>query len=161
MPPSFSASSFVAMTLGALVTVFVRLHKLGVCTMADGGVKLASNPDTVRAPDFAFFSKERLPTGVPPRGYLGPPDLAVEVVSVTDRLTDVVKKAKEYLGAGTRLVWVIEPATRAALVFHPGREPDHVEGDATLEGEDVLPGFSLPLSELWQGLAEEGEPSQN
>jgi Uma2 family endonuclease len=158
MPPAASASSLVAMILGWRVMSFVRQHALGSCLGADGGVRLGSNPDTVRAPDFAFFSQARLPGGVPPSGYLGAPDLAVEVLSPTDRFGDVLVKVAEYLAAGVRLVWVIDYRSRSAFVFRPDRGYDTLTGDAQLDGEDVLPGFRLPLSVLWEGLAEE-EPA--
>jgi Uma2 family endonuclease len=156
MPPSALASSIVAMTLGILVGSFVRLHKLGLCSGEGGGTRLASDPDTVRAPDFMFYSRARLPEGgVPLQGYLGAPDLAVEVLSPTDRFARIVEKALDYLAAGTRLVWVVDPDVRSVVVFRPGREPETLSGDAALDGEGVLPGFTLPLAELWQGLAEQ------
>lgn len=158
MPPSALASSIVAMTLGAIVTTFVRLHKLGRCSGEGGGTRLAADPDTVRAPDFMFYSNARLPAkGVPRRGYLSAPDLAVEVLSPSDSFAKIVEKALEYLAAGTRLVWVIDPDARAVVIFRPGGEPQTLTGDAVLDGEDVLPGFSLPLAELWDGLEEPAE----
>jgi Uma2 family endonuclease len=155
MPPSALASSIVAMTLGAVVTAFVRLHKLGRCSGEGGGTRLASDPDTVRAPDFMFYSNARLPArGVPRRGYLSAPDFAVEVLSPSDSFAKITAKAIEYLAAGTRLVWVVDPDARAVVIFRPGREPETLGGDAVLDGEDVLPGLSLSLAELWEGLEE-------
>lgn len=160
MPPPFTISGLVAMTPGAIVTSFVRLHQLGYCVGADGGVKLRSDPDTVRALDFAFFRRARFPNGMPRRGYVDAPNLAVGVVSVSDRLIDVIMKVQDYLAAGTRLVWVIEPPARGAIVFRPGREPETLSGAAALEGEDLLPGFRLPLPDLWEGLAEDAEEDE-
>ncbi len=131
VPPSASASSLVAMTLAIIAGGFVRLHKLGFCIGEGGGIKLASDPDTVRAPDFAFFSTPRMPVGgFPLRGYGGAPDLAVEVLSPSNRFGDILAKVAEYLAAGVRLVWVVDPAARSVTVFRPGREPEPGDQDA-------------------------------
>lgn len=155
MPPNFTSSSMVATTIAIIVGAFVRLHKLGVCSGVDGGVQTERDPDTVRAPDFAFFRKDRLPpSGVPRRGYLHTPDLAVEVMSPSDRFARLVAKAEEYVAAGTTLVWLVLPDERAVLVYRRGRPTRTLDGDALLDGEDVLPGFTLALPDLWEGLAE-------
>jgi Uma2 family endonuclease len=73
----------------------------------------------------------------------------VEVVSPSDRLADVLEKVEEYLTYGTRLVWVIDPEARKAIVFRPGQPPETVGADGTLSGEDVLPGFVLRLARIW------------
>lgn len=159
MPPEFFSSSVVAMTLARIIATFVYAHGLGICGGEAGGVRTRSNPDSVRAPDFTFISKERLPAGgVPRRWYPTAADLVAEVVSPTDRVAKVITKAEEYLAAGVRLVWVIDPDERAAIVFHPNAVPIVLRGGAALDGEDVLPGFILPLAELWAGLAPAEEP---
>lgn len=156
VPPSSWLSSLVATTLATIVNVFVRQQNLGWCAGEQGGVKLASNPDFVRAPDLSFVRRERLPAEGVRAGYFdGPPDLAAEVLSPSDRYADVARKVQEYLDAGVRLVWVIDPAARSAVVYRPGRPPRIVSGDGALDGEDVLPGFSVPLAHLWEGLAPE------
>jgi Uma2 family endonuclease len=158
VPPSYSAASLVAMTLAVIVGSFVRLHRLGICLGEGGGVRTKRNPDSVRAPDFSFIRADRVPPGgLPWRYYVESPDLAVEVVSPTDRFAKLVSKAKEYLAAGTRLVWIIDPDERAVVVFHPGVEPITLIGDAILDGEDVLPGLRIPLADLWEGL----EPAES
>jgi Uma2 family endonuclease len=159
VPPSFSASSLVAMTLGSIVAMFVRQHRLGICLGEGGGVQTTRRPDSVRAPDFSFISTAHVPPGgVPRRGYLPSPDLAVEVMSESDRFSDLIRKIEEYFAAGTRLAWLIIPRERSALVFHPGQPPLVLTGDAALDGEDLLPGLPLPLSDLWAGLAGDQEP---
>ena len=146
----------VAITLAALVMQFVQRHKLGICGGEGGGVLTARDPDTVRAPDFCFVSNARLPVGRIPRRYYPPsPDLAVEVMSPSDRFTTLYDKALEYLAGGSRLVWLILPGERAAMVFHPGQQPRTLHGDALLDGEDVLPGFAVALPVLWAGMADE------
>lgn len=160
VPPEFFSSGVVAMTLATLVNAFVRQHRLGLCGGEAAGIKTRSDPDTVRAPDFTFISRERLPPGgIPARWYPTTADLVVEVLSPTDRFVNVLRKVQEYLAAGARLVWVINPAERSAVVFRPHAAPQILSGDAALDGEDVLPGFTLPLAELWEGLApEQQEP---
>lgn len=156
VPPSFFSSSMIATTLASFIAVFVRLHKLGICGGEAGGIKTESDPDTVRAPDFTFISNARLPAGgLPRRFYPTAPDLVVEVMSPSDRTGNLLRKIEEYLAAGTRLAWLILPDERSAIIFHQDRAPITLSGSATLDGEDVLPGFTLPLAELWTGLADE------
>ena len=160
IPPDFFSARMVAMTLATSVTVIVRQHKLDVCGGEAGGVRTRTGPDTVRAPDFTFISTDRLPPGgIPLRWYPIAADLVVEVLSPSDRFVNVLRKVQEYLAAGVRLIWVINPSERSAVVFRPNVPPEIITGDGALDGEDVLPGFRLPLAELWEGLAPE-EDSQ-
>ena len=157
-PPEFFSSSMIAMTLATLVNAFVRQHKLGICGGEAGGVRTRSRPDTVRAPDFTFISKERLPPGgIPLRWYPIAADLVVEVLAPTDRFVNMLRKVQEYLAAAVRLVWVINPSERSAVVFRPNAPPETITGEGALDGEDVLPGFRLPLADLWEGLAPEDD----
>lgn len=150
MPPASFLSSVVAATILRIVSNFVVQHRLGVCAGADGGVRLRSEPDTVRAPDVSFVRAERIPAGGLVAGYWpGAPDLAVEVLSPSDRYPEVQRKVQEYLDAGTRLVWVVDPESRTATAFHPDGRSSFLSEDDALDGEDVLPGFRLPLSEVW------------
>ena len=114
----------------------------------DTGFKLASDPDTVRAPDVAFISRERLPDpqtrSFPALG----PDLVVEVLSPDDRPGETLTKVGDWLEGGARLVWVIDPERRVARVYRPDGSETHLAETGTLEGEDVLPGFSCSLSSI-------------
>ena len=139
----------VALNVASELRVFVRQHKLGICGGADWGFILARDPDVVRLPDGAFVRSERVPaTGIPPGFWAGPPDAAVEVVSPSDRFKDVMEKAQDYMDAGTRLLWVIDPEARRAWVFRPGTVTRSIDENGVLDGEDVLPGFSLPLRDV-------------
>lgn len=110
------------------------------------GFKLASDPDTVRGPDIAFIKQDRLPDPEPPGFADFAPDLAVEVLSPGDRPGQVLAKVADWLSAGSRLVWVIDPVRRVARVYrHDGTETVLAESEA-LDGEDVVPGFSCPLA---------------
>lgn len=114
----------------------------------DTGFKIASNPDTVRAPDVAFVTAERAKS-IPRRGYAElAPDLVVEVVSHGDRPSEVLAKIAHWLEAGTRLAWVIDPQREVAHVHRADGSISVVGVDGTLDGEDVLPGFSCRLAEV-------------
>jgi Uma2 family endonuclease len=87
------------------------------------------------------------------RGFIqGAPDFAIEVRSPEDRLRALVAKARDYLAAGGRLVWIVDPATRRVYVHRRGRLPRVVQGRAVLDGGDVLPRFSLPLADVFADL---------
>jgi Uma2 family endonuclease len=147
-PPSFYHGRVCAMICRKLGN-FVEAHNLGYFTSTDSGVILARNPDTVRGPDIAFWSHERLPQ--PPReGYpTVPPDLVVEVLSPSDVFTRVQRKVEDYLRAGVRLVWILVPEDRSVAVFHAGNPPSVLSNGETLSGETILPGFSCPVTELF------------
>src|SRR5439155_12030612 len=106
-------------------------------------------PDTVRALDVAFVARERVPAEGKPEGFwIGAPDLAVEVVSPSDRFDEVLEKVEEYLAAGTRLVWIVLPRTQAVMVCRSAREATILRGDEELGGEDVLAGFVCRVKDL-------------
>jgi Uma2 family endonuclease len=150
MSPTSSRSSLVSRATGTRVDRYVREHGLGICGDADWGFLLSSNPDIVRAPDVGVVVAARVPAdGIPPGYWPGAPDLAIEVISPSDRFADVLEKVQEYLVAGTRLVWVLDPEARKAIVFRPGQPPETVGADGELSGADVLPGFVLRLAEVW------------
>jgi Uma2 family endonuclease len=114
------------------------------------GFVLASNPDTVRAPDLAFIRLERLPA-VDPRGFWrGAPDLALEVLSPDDRASEVEEKVDEYLQHGVTVVLVVDPDRERVSVHRRLAPPLVIQGaDALLEIGDVLPGFSDTLASIF------------
>ncbi len=132
---------------------FVREHKLGRVTAAETGYVLYQNPegkDTVLAPDVGFISRERM-TEQPSKKYVPmAPDLAVEVVSPNDTYNEVAQKVAVYLRFDTRMVWVFDPASKTVAV-HTAAGARLLDVDATLDGGAVLPGFQLPLRELFVG----------
>jgi Uma2 family endonuclease len=150
MAPAGGRPGRVAMRIGRLLDAHVELTGLGQVFAAETGFTLQRNPDTVRAPDAAFVAQDRMPPGETPDGYLAlAPDLAVEVISPNDRPREVREKVADWLNAGTRLVWVIYPASRTVAVHRP---PDSVEelGEVdTLDGADVVPGFYCRVAELF------------
>jgi len=138
----------VAGTLGLAIGNHIRAHRLGTFCAAETGFLLARDPDTVRAPDVAFVRAGREPATS--AGFFpGPPDLAVEVLSPDDRQGDVREKTKEWLDAGTRQVWIVDPRQRTVTVHEPVREPRRLGENDLLPGADVLPGFEIPVREIF------------
>lgn len=150
MPPTGIQHGQIASLLTQLLTAYVRTHNLGVVCTAEAGFRLAQHPDVVRAPDVAFIARERIPAEGVPAGYWpGAPDLAAEIVSPSDRFDDVVEKVAEYVAAGTRLVWVVHPRTQTVMVYRASGEVRLLRGHEELSGEDVIPGFTCPVSALF------------
>ena len=142
----------IVMNLGAELWNFVKPRRLGRLTGSDAGVWLERDPDTVREPDVAFFSVEKIPPGVRVRGYSETvPDLVAEIASPGDSRREVRDKALMWLSHGVRIVWVVHPETRTVDVYRPGLAVSTLSDDDALDGADVLPGFSCPLSTLFGG----------
>lgn len=121
---------------------------LGWAYPADAGFILFDDRSTVRSPDAAFVSKERLPTE--PNGFVPvAPDLAVEVMSPSDRMSDALSKVAMYLDAGVAMVWLVDPEQRTVTIFQPERAIDIVHGDAILDGGDIVPGLSILLTSIF------------
>jgi Uma2 family endonuclease len=146
-PAGFRHGDVAAEVLVKLAN-YVRGKKLGRVLAAETGFKLFSNPDTVRAPDVGFVRQDRIPDPLP-RGFAAfAPDLAVEVLSPDDRPGEVLAKVADWLNAGTRLVWIIDPDRRSARVHRADGTVSLIPEDGSLEGEDVIPGFACPLTEV-------------
>ena len=138
----------VAMRLAAAIFTHVQARGLGRVFAAETGFTLARKPDTVRAPDVAFISTARLPDP-PPRGFAElAPDLAVEVLSPDDRPGEVLAKVADWLNAGARLVWVVDPVRVLARVYRADGSESMLDETDALRGEDLLPGFEYPLSAI-------------
>jgi len=156
MPFSGHQASNIAVRLIVRLGAYVEDHELGEVTGADGGFRPdpAHPRDTELAPDVAFVRADRLPSRTSPdytRALRLAPDLAVEVVSPSQSRRDLAVKARLYLSFGTRLVWVVLPKQRQVDVFRLGsNEPSTLGVDDTLDGEDVVPGFSYPVAALFR-----------
>lgn len=150
MPPSGGEHGKLAARLTRLLDEYVEAHDLGTVSTADAGFILRRTPDTVRAPDASFIAKDRIPTtGIPKSYWPFAPDLAVEVVSPGDRFDEVQTKVADYLTAGTRLVWVVNPTTRTVFVHRSARNVQALAAEDELSGEDVLPGFRCPVRRVF------------
>jgi Uma2 family endonuclease len=148
--PGGGRHSAVTVSLGARLGVFVRQKTLGYVVGSRTGYRWpgrhADRPDNVRSPDVSFVSLGRFPDERLPDGFAQlAPDLAVEVLHPDDRACDVLEKVGEYLDVGTRLVWVIDPEKRTAVVYRSLTDIRVIAEADVLDGEDVVPGFACPL----------------
>ena len=126
---------------------FVRASALGMA-FAKAGFWIRSDPDTVRAPDFAFVAADRASL-IPRAGYARlAPDLVGEVVDHDDRPGEVLAKVADWIGTGTRIAWVIDPERHEAHIYRADGTLSVLGADGSLDGEDVLPGFTCPLREI-------------
>jgi Uma2 family endonuclease len=136
--------------LNVIVGSYVRANRLGIVFGQDTGFRIASDPDTVRAPDLAFVSRERVGL-LGSRGYDAlAPDLVVEILSPGDRPGEVLAKIGEWLDAGVKLAWVIDAERRVASVYWGDGGVTSVAPDSVLDGGDVVPGFTCALSEIFE-----------
>ena len=126
----------------------VEEHGLGAI-LSEVGFRLASNPDTVRAPDIAFLRLDRIPKP-DPRGFInGPPDLAVEVLSPDDPPGEVRTKTAKYLACGVPLVLILDPVGRTATAHRQVGPPQISRGDDAVDLGDAVPGFSCSIPEIF------------
>ena len=150
MPPG-KIHAIVALKLGFLLLTFVFPRRLGVVT-SEIGVWIERDPDTVRAPDIAFFSIDKEPPGAETsRGYsTAVPDLVVEVASHSDTLAAMREKALMWLRHGARMVWKVHPDTRTVDVYRRGHPTITLAESDELDGYDVIPGFACGVSEVFE-----------
>jgi Uma2 family endonuclease len=150
MPPVAPEHGSLDVRLTSRLGLHVEEHGLGRVYLNTGFI-LRRDPPLTLGPDEAFVAAERIARNPPPtRGFWEiAPDLAVEIVSPEDRPATLRRKIAEYLDAGVRLVWLVDPLRRQVEVFRPQQAVRILDEADTLDGEDVVPGFSLPLSQLW------------
>ena len=146
-PPRGEEHGKITMNLAAPLHQYVKRQKLGVVYAAETGFKLESAPDTVRAPDIAFVRTERAEST--PRYLSGSPDLVVETLSPTDRISEVEEKVAAWLAGGARLVWVVSPKLHAITVYRSLTEIATLTERDTLDGGDVVPGFQMNVAEIF------------
>ena len=149
MAPSGGEHGRVTVKLTVPLGQYVETHHLGAVFGAETGFLLAVDPDTVRAPDLAFVRRERVEAvGNEPGYWPGAPDLVAEVISPNDLYTEVDEKVASWLAHGTQMVLVINPR-RTVAVHRPGR-PVHVLTEAdSVDGEEAVPGWILPVRDLF------------
>ena len=147
MSPAGSRHGRVCMRLGARLNAFVEERNLGDAFESSTGFRLPGG--NVRVPDVSFVALGRFPGDRPPVGFPDlAPDLAIEVLSPDDRSRDVLDKVGEYLQAGVRLVWVLDPERRTAAVHRSLTEVRKLGPNDSLDGEDVVPGFRCRLADV-------------
>ena len=147
-PPGRRHARIVAKLINALEQ-YMHTQPLGE-VYADFGYLLAEQPDTVLAPDLSFLRQERLAEADPDRPYwVGAPDLAVEVVSPSDRYSEVNEKVARWLAAGTQLVGIIDPRRQQIAVHQAPTTVTNLTVADTLDGGNVLPGGTLPVRDIF------------
>jgi Uma2 family endonuclease len=150
MSPAGQEHGAVIMNLAVPLGQYVKVNKLGVIFGAETGFKLASNPDTVRAPDIAFIRRERIEKNGIAKGFgLGAPDLAVEVLSPGDTIDEVDEKVGEWLAGGASAVWIVNPKRRVVVIHRSETDVTVLTENDELEGQDVVPGFRCKVTEIF------------
>lgn len=152
LTPAGSEHGYLALRIASRLERFVDENNLGRTYTAETGFKVATDPDTVRAPDAAFVSRERVEAAGRIAGYFpGAPDLAVEVVSPNDRHSDVVEKSLSWLASGCRMVVVADPERKVVTVYRSRKDIRIITEGEALDGADVVSGWKLPVSEIFAG----------
>jgi Uma2 family endonuclease len=153
--------SLLASALIGFLWAYVRPRKLGVVAGADGMVRLTSG--LVRIPDVSFVSWDRLPGRRVPSKPIPrlAPNLAVEVLSKRNTKKEMERKLREYFKAGVVLAWFINPKTRTVMVYTAVDQVVVLDEKQTLDGGPILPGFSLPLGELFTVLDSQGDQERH
>lgn len=144
----------LAIILSSALFAVVNAQKLGA--LFDSSTAFKMKNGNKRSPDISFFAKERLQgmTELPSSFLDGAPDLAVEVLSPGNTVEEIHDKLVEYFENGTRLVWIIHPSEHYVLVYRSAQEPDRLlKSVDSLDGEEVIPGFTFPVADLFQKLS--------
>ena len=141
----------IVIKLGFLLTLFIQPLRLGRLVGSDAGILLERRPDTVREPDIAFISAEKLPLDVDVPGFSEVvPDLVVEIFSPSDSLAAINDKALMWLRFGVQTVWVIFPESRTLEVHSASAPPVLLGEQDQLDGGTVLPGFTCQVSQIFE-----------
>lgn len=148
-PPPGGEHGNLADRLGARASVFVYDHDLGQCFAAETGFKISRDPDTVRGPDWAFVRKERLQGPVTKKHVPLVPDIVLEVRSPGDSRSEFAERIAMWITAGVHIAWAVDPHDRT-LEVHREHEVRKLGPSDTLTGEDLIPGFELPLRSVFE-----------
>ena len=150
LPQPGIVHGFLSIQVGGILNSFVMEHGLGI-VIAPAGFIIEVGPDTVRGPDVAFISFDRLPDGDLPIGFLRTaPNIVVEVLSPSDRPGAVNAKIQAWLDAGAELVWTLHPPTKTVRISRPNAADVTLTERDVLDAEPVLPGFSVPVADLFR-----------
>lgn len=150
MAPAGQEHGAVIVNLTVPLAQHVKANRLGIVFGAETGFKLATDPDTVRAPDIAFISRKRIEqTGIVKGFGHGAPDLAVEVLSPGDTVSEVDEKIEEWLAAGAKAVWIVNPKRRNVTVYRSLTDVRIFTENEELDGQDVVPGFRCRVAEIF------------
>ncbi len=149
--------AYVAWVLGHLLGLYLARNDIGIGLAPDGMMRIA--PGLVRIPDLSFISWDKLPDQMLPEEPVPDlvPDLAVEVLSEGNTVAEMKRKVGEYFEAGVRLVWLIDVKKRSARAYTAPHRSVPIREDRSLDGGDVLPGFSVPLADLFRRIPPRGK----
>jgi Uma2 family endonuclease len=148
MPPAGFEHGDIGVKVASHLHSHVKKMQLGRVVAADTGYQLAA--DHVLAPDVSFVSESRLPTSGLPEGFFhGVPDLAIEVISPSERERHVSQKVDDYLRYGCKMIVVIRPRTRRVELYSPMRAMQTLEPGDVLDGGSVVPGWQLPIADIF------------
>ncbi len=151
MSPTGGRHGVIVQRLGQRLGTWADQSGVGIVCAAETGFRLQRDPDTVRAADAALVVQDRIPEeGIPEGFWEGAPDLAVEVLSPSDRMGDVLQKVRDYLEAGAHQVWVVDPKSRTVTVYHSFREVQVLTEHDVLEGVEILSGFVCKVQDIFQ-----------
>ncbi|MBX3450069.1 MAG: Uma2 family endonuclease [Planctomycetaceae bacterium] len=147
----YTSHGYLVLNIGHLLIQFVKQHDLGRIGGSDAGVITRRNPDSVRGPDLAFYSYERIPRGPRPEGYWSAsPELVIEIRSQSDRWKDILQKVAEYLSAEVLTVAVIDPESQRVHVYSADKEATILSNTDRLTFPDILPGFEVGVESLFE-----------
>lgn len=149
-PPPAPRHGAVQATLSRLLGNFVAGTSRGAIYSATGFL-LSRDPDTVRGPDVAFVSRARIEAHADASRYFeGAPELAIEILSPANRPGDIHAKVADYLAAGAKLVWIVDPESRSVTTYRSLLAPRVRKERDALSGEDVLPGFEIVVASIFE-----------
>jgi len=142
----------IGLNIGALLKAYSKGTLPGVVNGSEGSYQVfPDDPKKVRIPDVSFTRRDRIPGGKSAKGHgRVAPDLVVEVISPNDKAAKVFRKVRDFLDAGIPLIWVVNPGTRDVLVIRADGTGTFLKVGDTLDGGDVLPGFSCPVAALFE-----------
>ena len=150
MAPTLFEHGEVELNLGSALRAWAKQTGRGRVPGGEVGIYIRRNPDTVRAADILFISHERFARRTS-KGYLDvAPELVVEVLSPQDRWRDVTAKLADYFSAGVDRVWIVDPRVQRVLAYRTPVDRESFETGQLLQDEDLLPGFSLPVADLFE-----------
>jgi Uma2 family endonuclease len=152
MSPTTSLHGIYTMRVSLPIAQFVEAHGLGVVCGAETGfvIQHADGAESVLAPDMAYIAAERIPDPLPEGFWRILPDLVVEIRSRSESQREAAQKAALWLEAGARLVWYVDPFRQQVSVYRADGTEQTLSLNDTLSGEDVLPGFELPLRRIFR-----------
>lgn len=149
--PESMEHSYISLNLGGELRAYVKSKKLGIVLESSASYRMVT--ENIRKPDVSFVTKDRLPEKrLSTKPFEGAPDLAVEVISPTDIWWEILEKLNQYFASGCRLVWLISPFDQTVLVYRADRPSHFLQVSDSLDGEDVIPGFTMPVAELFAEL---------